>query len=179
MFYALVSLGLLLDGAYLFRIVLFCCAVHEAGHAAAYIICTHRLPKIVVSAGGVCLKKTAYLTRRQMMFVLCMGPIFNFVLFAALYYKAQQNATYSAYIIAAASVCVGLYNLLPVGALDGAQIVELFLSAKHLLYWHKYQKALIAFLCVFLPVITFVIGMPTITKIAAFVAPVYLYVHTA
>ncbi len=175
--YALIALGLLLDGAYLFRIALFCCAVHEAGHVATYIICAHSLPKLELSAGGICLKRTALLSRNKRLFVLCMGPAFNFLLSAALYFKAQQNATYSAYIIAAVSLCVGLYNMLPIGALDGAQIVETFISGKHIMQWNKLQNVLVIALCFVLPAVALFFKLPLITCVAAFVAPVYLFIQ--
>ncbi len=176
-FYALISLGLLLDGAYLFRIVIFCCFVHELGHILAYIICTQKLPKLEFSAGGVCLKKTQNLTKTKKLAVLFCGSIANFLFSAVLYFMALQNATYTAYIYSAVSLCIGLYNMLPVGALDGAQIIELILPSQYISNWNKMQRIVIIVFAIALPICSFVFSRSAMAVVGAFIAPVYLIVQ--
>ncbi len=174
LFYALISLGLLLDGAYLFRIMLFCCFVHELGHVVMYVLCTKKLPKIEVSAGGVCLKRTQHLTKAKKALVLISGPGSNLLMFLLMYLQAQQKATYEGYIIAAVNLCICVYNLLPLAALDGAQLVELFLPIQCINAFQKFQTITIAVLVVLMPIFAFKFNLPVFVVLGAFIAPVYL-----
>lgn len=178
-FYALLSLGLLLDGAALFRLVLLCAVVHECGHVAAYICCARCLPKLSFSAGGICLSRTAGLSQTAKLVVLCAGPFVNLSVCFALYALAQQKASYGAYFFACVSFCTGLYNLLPFGALDGAQLLEAVLPARLLPAWSRLQSAMLAAFCAVLPLCAWQLGWPWQARLAAVLAPVYLFVQNA
>ncbi|MEG1010769.1 MAG: hypothetical protein RRZ93_01610 [Ruthenibacterium sp.] len=176
-FYAFLALGLLLDGAMLFRILLVCAALHEAGHVLAYIFCAHRLPKLTCCASGICLSRTAPLSLACRTGVLCAGPAVNFAACILLYVRAQQCASYGAYLVAAVNLCTGLYNLLPFGALDGAQLMEGLLPARLLPAWTRTQRFLLTAACVVLPLCAWLGAWPMTARVAAVVAPVYLFLQ--
>lgn len=178
-FYAMLALGMLLDGAMLFRLVLLCAAIHECGHVAAYICCAKRLPKLSASAGGVCLSRTAGLSHAAKLIVLCAGPAANLLTCFVLYAMAQHKASYGAYFFASVSFCTAIYNLLPFGALDGAQLVEEVLPARHLHAWMRAQGALLAAFCAVLPLCAWSLGWPWQARFACVIAPVYLFVQNA
>ena len=177
MFYALLGLGLLMDGAFLFRIVLFCAAVHEAGHILAYLICAKCLPKIACSAGGLCMSRTRSLSPKARLCVLCAGPLANLMLAGALYWRAQESASYLIYLIAAVSLCTGIYNLLPFGALDGAQFLEFWLPAAWLPLYGRIQCTALITLCCVLPICSLFSEWPVQARVAAVIAPLYLFLQ--
>ncbi len=173
-FYAFVALGLLLNGAMLFRYLLLCCAVHEMGHIVAYILCTRKLPKIQLFVGGVSMYNTNFLSKKHKFTVLICGPLANIFLFSLFYISAQHNATYNAYIIAACSLCVAIYNILPIGVLDGAQILELFLPLKLYIYWYKIQNILLILCAIILPICAFYYNWTLTATLASCISPAYL-----
>lgn len=176
-FYAFLALGLLLDGAQIFRLVLLCAALHECGHAAVYIGCARRLPRLCFGAGGVRLERTAQLSRAAQAAVLCAGPGANFALSAALLLRAQCRASYTLYFLAAASICVGAYNLLPVGVLDGAQLLCLWLPARLLPPLWRLQRVFLLLLCTGAPLCAALLPLGRTAKIALLAAPAYLFVQ--
>ena len=177
LFYAFLACGLLLDGAYLFRLLLLCAAVHEAGHVLGYLVCTHKLPTLCFSAGGVSLKRTALLSKQQELLVLMAGPGANLLLAALLYVRAQQKASYGIYFLAAVSICVCAYNLLPFGVLDGARLLHCLVPAKHLSTLLRVQQWLLIAFCSAMPLCAMCLGASPMLKVAAFVAPAYLLVQ--
>ncbi len=176
-FYAMLALGLLLDGAYLFRLALFAVFLHESAHILIYIIFSHRLPQIILSAGGICLKKNVQLNNVKTFFVLIAGPLSNFFAAAFFYLSAQQKASYFAYLFCAVNLCIGFFNILPIGMLDGAQIIECFLPTKHLNKWIKFQKTAITLFSILLPIIAIKLNATPTVMATAFIAPFYLIVY--
>ena len=174
LFYALLALGLLSDGAVLFRMVLVCAFVHECGHAAVYVLCAHRLPKLACGGAGIRLCRTQGLSARQRLFVLCAGPAANLLMGLALFWRAQMQASYALYFLAAVSFCTALYNLLPFGALDGAQLLEAALPPCALGAWVRAQRVLLLAFCMALPVAAFYFCWPPAARAASVAAPVYL-----
>lgn len=177
-FYAFLALGLLLDGARLFRMCLFSAALHELGHVAAYFICTGRLPTLRACAGGISLHRTVALTRGQEIAVLAAGPGVNFLLSAVLCLRAQVQASYAVYFLAAVNLCVGCYNLLPISALDGAQLLQQIVPAHRLPAVLRLQRILFVAFCLCLPVLAFVPQLSGTLRVAAVLAPGYLLLQS-
>ncbi len=174
-FCAIVCLGLLTGGAMFFRIVLVCILLHEAAHVVAYVICTGKLPKLVVSAGGVKMERTLFLSVKKRLIVLIAGPLINLVLFTVFYIMARQNATYDAYFFAAANLLLAIFNMLPLGNLDGAQIIQYFMPCNVYVGWCKLQMVLLPLLVLLLPIVAIYNGFSLITCITCTVAPLYLF----
>lgn len=179
MFYAFLALGLLVDGAALFRITIFCAALHELGHVLVYVCIAHRLPRLCLRAGGVAMHHTVFLSVGQQCAVLCAGPLANFLFALALWVAIQSRASYGAYFFMATSLCVGLYNLLPLGTLDGAQLLRLFVPARLEATVYFAQQMLLRVVCAALPLCAVLCELPRTARVGAFVAAAYLFVQNA
>ncbi len=173
-FYALLALGLLLDGAFLFRLVLFSVFIHESAHVIIYMILAKKMVKLQFSAGGICLKRTENLNTNKKLLVLLAGPFSNLIVSLTFYILAQREASYFSYIFCAVNLCVGLYNLLPVNPLDGAQIIECFLPPGAIFRWVKFQKAIIILISATAPGLALLVNASPTATVAAFIAPLYL-----
>ena len=75
---ACLAAGLLFDPMGFLRMTLVCAFVHESGHVLAYMLCTHKLPGLHFSAGGIGLSGAEQLPRTQELWVLAAGPLANF-----------------------------------------------------------------------------------------------------
>lgn len=171
---ACLAAGLLFDPLGFLRMALVCSAVHEAGHMAACLLCVHRLPRVVPGVGGLSLSLNVPLSRAQELAVLCAGPSANFLFAAALYCAALYRARYGLYFMAAVSLCTGLYNLLPLGVLDGARLLQNVLAPHRLGALYRAQQALLALgVCAAL-CMALCAPLPAAARIAAALAPGYL-----
>lgn len=113
------------DHSGLVRVGLLAALLHECGHAAVWAALTRSLPVLRFSVRGIGLDASAArLTRRQTFLLALAGPLTNLVLCAAALARMQLRASYWGYFFAAANLAVGLFNLLPVGDLDGRRMLQ-------------------------------------------------------
>ena len=126
---AALSAGLLFDPMGFLRMALAASVMHEAGHILLYSLCTHSLPRLAPSLGGISLRMDKLLTRKQEATVICAGPLVNFLAAACMFLSAWHKASYGLYFFAAVHLCMGLYNCLPFGVLDGARLLALLVRA--------------------------------------------------
>ena len=87
---ACLAAGLLFDPMGFLRMTLVCAFVHESGHVLAYMLCTHKLPGLHFSAGGIGLSGAEQLPRTQELWVLAAGPLANFIMAALLFLQLQN-----------------------------------------------------------------------------------------
>lgn len=127
-FLCCLCVGLLFDTAGIFRMTLLCAAVHELGHLAAYTACFHRLPQLRISVDGIAMKMPVCIAQKAENAVLLSGPAANFVLCGALLAVCMHKASYGLYMLAGVSGCVGIFNLLPIGVLDGNRLLHNFVG---------------------------------------------------
>lgn len=131
---ALAGLCLLLlaDGAGLVRLSLLASLVHESGHVLAYRLLVGRLPPLRLTLSGIGLRAEGLpLSRRQESLLLAAGPAANFACCGVLALLIGLRASWGRYFFLAANLCVGCYNLLPFGALDGARLLGLWCPPGH------------------------------------------------
>ena len=89
---------------------------------------TKSLPVLSFSVRGIGLDACAALLSRRQTFLLALaGPLTNFVLCAAVLCAMQLSASYWGYFFAAANLATGLFNLLPLGDLDGHRMLQCLL----------------------------------------------------
>lgn len=113
------------DHSGLVRVGLLAALLHECGHVAAWLAMTKQLPVLSLSLRGIGLDASAaYLSRRQTFLLALAGPLTNFVLCAAVLGRMQQAASYWGYFFAAANLATGLFNLMPLGDLDGRRMLQ-------------------------------------------------------
>lgn len=146
----------------------------KAGHVLAYMLCTHKLPGLHFSAGGIGLSGAEQLPRTQELWVLAAGPLANFIMAALLFLQLHRQASYALYFLAAVSLCTGVYNLMPFGVLDGARLLQNLLPAEKQDALRRAQRLLLCLFCAAALGFALLGGMPRGARAAAFLGPGYL-----
>jgi membrane-associated protease RseP (regulator of RpoE activity) len=105
-------------------------AVHELGHLFAFSLCREPSPRISFAIGGLRLFSQRNLSHAAEGVVAAAGPIANLLfgglclLLSVIYGGAREYLT----VCALLQFSAGLWNLLPIGDLDGARILSALLS---------------------------------------------------
>ena len=112
------------DHSGLVRMALAASLLHESGHILVYCRLTGRFPPLTLSAGGIGLRLTdERFTPRQLLALAAAGPAVNLTLCAVFWLAQQRQASYAGSFFAGVNLCLGLFNLLPVGPLDGRRML--------------------------------------------------------
>jgi len=122
-FFAVIAVFLRFDATGYGMLSLAACAVHEAGHLIAALIRGERIREIALRGGGI--KITA---EKNGLFVLFAGSLVNLALFFILYFLLPRTDIRPV-MFAVLNLIIGVFNLLPVGCLDGKLILSEFLPA--------------------------------------------------
>ena len=116
------------DHTGLVRVGLLAALLHECGHVAAWLALTKSLPVLRCSVRGIGLDASAARLSRRGIFLLALaGPLTNLALCAVVLAGMQMKASYWGYFFAAANLATGLFNLLPLGDLDGRRMLQCLL----------------------------------------------------
>lgn len=122
-FLAFLFWALYTDHTGLVRIGLLAAVLHECGHVLVWMALTRTLPVLQLSAFGIGLEAgRAKLGPGKTFLLAAAGPLMNFLLCGLTLLRMNQRATYWGFFFAAANGLLGLFNLLPVGKLDGKQM---------------------------------------------------------
>lgn len=119
-FFAVVALFLFLK-SYLFGIAaLAACGIHELAHLAIMTIFGISADRITFYGAGICIssKETEYAKTGARALILLAGALANFAAAAFLHIVGNDAAS-------AVNLLTGILNLLPIGELDGAQLLKL------------------------------------------------------
>ena len=119
-FFAVVALYLLLDESGFGITALFACAMHETAHFVAMAIFGVRVNRLTFYGAGI--RITADKLDRASVFaravILSAGCAVNFLM--AVIFRALGE-----YAQSAVNLFIGIFNLLPMGELDGAGLLKL------------------------------------------------------
>ena len=119
----MVYLLLYFDASGFLRLGLLAAILHELGHIFVYCIQQRHLPVIEVTMTGFCLRTAGEkLSPRQRFVLAAAGPAVNFALAGVWALRLAQAATIRGSAFWAANLLTGLFNLLPIPPLDGAQM---------------------------------------------------------
>ena len=111
------------DGLAIGRMGLLAALLHEAGHAWAYFLLMGRLPRISISPAGIGMEAPqSDFTPRELLILAAAGPAVNLALGGLCFLAMQIQASYGGYWFGGVNLWMGLFNLIPVGRLDGARI---------------------------------------------------------
>jgi len=124
-FFAVVTMFLTLDTTGFALMSLAACIIHEAGHLLALLLTGGRLDSLVFRGGGIRIAAD----NTDSVFVLIAGSAVNIVLFFVLYFTLPKTDIYPI-MFAVLNLVIGLFNLLPIGCLDGSKLLSLFVSHK-------------------------------------------------
>lgn len=128
---SLLYLLLYFDSSQFLRIGLLAACLHECGHILAFGILFRRLPVIEVTMTGFCMQtRGCSLDRRQRFCLAAAGPAVNALLAAVWHLRLNQQFTVWDAAFWAANILTGLFNLLPVPPLDGAQMAAALLPTR-------------------------------------------------
>ena len=118
-----IYLLLYFDAGGFLRLGLLAAILHELGHILVYCIQQKHLPVIEVTMTGFCMRTAGEKFSLRQRFVLAAaGPAVNFLLAGVWAVRLAQTATIRGSAFWAANLLTGLFNLLPVSPLDGAQM---------------------------------------------------------
>ena len=124
-FFAVIALFLFLDSSGLGMSALFACALHELSHLAVMIIFGISPEMITFYGAGIRItsSKTEYAAMIPRILILSAGCAANFTAFALFWIKGEHAA-------ASINLFTGIFNLMPVGELDGAALLKTLLIKK-------------------------------------------------
>lgn len=127
LFFAVVTIYLILDHSGFGYCGVLAAVTHELGHVIAYFIVGERPKSVTLSIEGMRITSSdRYLTLGKDLFALSAGCFTNFAVFALLYYGMQPSPELTQ--IALVQLSIGLFNIIPVGALDGGMILKRILA---------------------------------------------------
>ena len=106
---------------------LIACILHEGGHLLAMAVCGVNPERITFYGGGIALSKSGMesLTDAKRLVILSAGCSVN-LLVAAACFAMQGNDT--AAVFGAVNLIICIFNALPIGYFDGAEVLELLLT---------------------------------------------------
>ena len=121
-FFAVIALFLFVDSSGFGLSALFACALHELSHLAVMMMFGIYPEMMTFYGAGIRItsSKTEYAAVLPRILILSAGCAANFAAFALFWLKGEDAA-------AAINLLVGMFNLLPVGELDGASLLRTLL----------------------------------------------------
>ncbi len=150
-FAVMLGLSLLLSRSLFSLAALLAALFHESGHLFAAKICGIRFGECKVSLFGAGLFPDETLFSYGQEIVLCAaGPLFNFLLAAALTpFYLKTHPAFLQYLIFS-SLAFGFLNLLPIRDFDGGRILHALLSLRFSQRIASVMLSILSFLFIFL-----------------------------
>ncbi|MDK2801867.1 MAG: hypothetical protein KFW09_00670 [Oscillospiraceae bacterium] len=127
LFFAVISLLGILDKTSISMIALFSSLIHEFGHIIASFICKKKPKEISFETFGIRMfQPDKVIPYNQEMLILFSGPLLNIILafIFLFFYKENTNFLLWGY----SNLIIGIFNLIPIGNLDGGRILNIFLK---------------------------------------------------
>ncbi len=136
LFFAVLTMLLLVDRTGYASLGLFACLLHEAGHLAMMLLTHTPVEKVQFYATGIRIVSnfaytSGYLKQTG---ILLAGSLVNFAVAAVCVFAFDGRVLFYS-LFGAMNLCIGLFNLLPVGFLDGGKLLEILLI--RLLGWDR------------------------------------------
>ena len=127
----LLYLLLYFDSSQFLRIGLLAACLHECGHILAFWTLFRRLPVVEVTVTGFCMQtRGCRMGAGQRFCLAAAGPAANALLALLAWAQARRQFTAWGAAFWAANVLTGLFNLLPIPPLDGAQMLAAALERR-------------------------------------------------
>ncbi len=116
------------DSAGILRCSIVAALLHECAHAVAYRCLLRKKPSLQLHVGGLALQWEQDMADvRTQAAVILAGPLANFFATGLFGGIVQYRAGYFQLFFAGVNLLMGLFNLLPMGFLDGGRLLELLL----------------------------------------------------
>jgi Zn-dependent protease len=106
---------------------LIVCLIHEAGHLTVMLLKNQKPDSVILRGGGIKIGTSAPCDSVS---VLIAGSAVNIGIFAVMWLAmpAPYTDIYPV-MFAVLNLCIGVFNLLPLGCLDGSRLLRRFLPA--------------------------------------------------
>ena len=119
-FFAVIALYLLLDESGFGLAALAACAMHETAHFIAMTAFGVPVEQLTLYGAGIRITSSTieYLKPLQKAIILCVGCIVNFAAAFLFWVLGKYEAS-------AVNMFTGIFNLLPMGELDGARLLKM------------------------------------------------------
>ena len=113
-------------------LILFCAAaLHEAGHIAAIYACGAAIDCVTLTPAGVDIRLRGEVEDRFAAVILFCGPMGNMLsAFVAWLFLREYGYSSDGLFFCISSFVFAVFNLLPIGGLDGGSILKIFLSRR-------------------------------------------------
>ena len=111
-----------IDTQGLVPLTLFACFLHECGHCIAILTVQNQIRLVRLSCIGAQIYLERPLSYQQEFFTALCGPIVNLLLAGCAYFIAGQE------LFVGINLSLAVFNLLPIGQLDGSRILHSLLS---------------------------------------------------
>ncbi len=171
-FFAVLGLFLAFDGGGYGWLCFAACVCHELGHLAAMAVSGEKPREMIFSGGGICIKQS----EQPSLGVLSAGCGVNFLLFAVYFVLLGKGDIFYT-IFGGANLFVGIFNLLPVGGLDGHGILENILL--RFISFEKAQKVMGALEIIFGTawiIVVILLLMSGLVNLTAVIVMIYIFV---
>lgn len=124
-FFAVVSCFVLMDRAVFALYLVLPVIIHELGHILALTLCGAGIRSVTFTAVSVDMQKKniAGLSYKKEILINAAGILANLIVAIWLYCTAFQSVR--TMFLIAANIAVAIFNLLPIGNLDGGELVRL------------------------------------------------------
>lgn len=126
-FFAVVAFMIFVDTSGAAVLSLIACVMHEGGHLLAMAVCGAYPERITFYGGGIALSKSGIenLSDARKLVILSAGCAVN-LLAASVYLTMPDNETVA--VFSAVNLIICLFNALPIGYFDGAEVLEVILT---------------------------------------------------
>lgn len=126
-FFAVVAFMIFVDTSGAAVLSLIACILHEGGHLLAMVVCGAYPERITFYGGGIALSKAGMdsLSDAKRLVILSAGCAVN-LLVASVYLTMPGNDTVA--VFSAVNLIICLFNALPIGYFDGAEVLEILLT---------------------------------------------------
>ncbi len=129
MFLSIITLFLIMDKTGIAIFTLLASLIHELGHVIVLILIGHKPKELTFEIVGIKLvqpnKTISYIKE---ILVLLAGPMANIIMFLLLNYSFRE--IYILNVFSFTHLFIGLFNLLPIGGLDGGKILNILFKLK-------------------------------------------------
>ncbi len=127
LFFAVISFLAILDKTNISMIALFSSLIHEMGHIIASFICKKKPKEISFETFGIRMfQPDKVIPYNQEIFILFLGPLLNIILSFIFLFFYEQSSNFLLW--GYSNLIIGVFNLLPIGSLDGGRILHIFLK---------------------------------------------------
>lgn len=126
-FFAVVAFMIFIDTSGAAMLSLIACIMHEGGHLLAMAVCGAYPERITFYGGGIALTKSGMecLSDTKRLIILSAGCGVN-LLAASVYLTIPDNTTVA--VFSAVNLIICIFNALPIGYFDGAEVLEILLT---------------------------------------------------